>query len=319
MGNIIFKKVLGLIFLLAGNVCFAQDFSKIILKERLSIGSEKSDELFQWAGICTDDEGNIYVTDVMDYMIKKFDRSGIRIKSTGAKGQGPGEFSGPIDIKYFQGRLYVRDIYTQGLSVFDKELKYITKIIYPNTRIMHFKILSLNELLIAPYMMKLPFHLVSLDSLGQERGIINFAGPHDDSYFTRGMEFEVDAKKDIYIMYRAEDVILKINFKGELLWKRSLYKNKKVKIKKFAFGKSQTQMLFKGVQLDTLGNVFILGGHLAKNSSRDIFVLAGQDGHVKTTFTLPEPSHTIFIDADNYLYSRSAMGTCLKQYEMIYQ
>ena len=43
--------------------------------------------------IATDSKGNIYVTDMMDYSVKKFSNKGKLIKKAGRKGQGPGEFS----------------------------------------------------------------------------------------------------------------------------------------------------------------------------------------------------------------------------------
>ena len=68
---------------------------KIILEEVLTIGSFDDDSLFQWVGVVADSEGNIYVTDMMDYSLKKFDAAGSFLAKTGGRGQGPGEFTAP--------------------------------------------------------------------------------------------------------------------------------------------------------------------------------------------------------------------------------
>ncbi|HDZ25596.1 MAG TPA: 6-bladed beta-propeller, partial [Candidatus Aminicenantes bacterium] len=69
-----------------------KDIKKILLEEVLSIGSLEDDALFQWVGVISDSDSYIYVTDNMDYSLKKFDDQGNLIKKTGQKGKGPGEF-----------------------------------------------------------------------------------------------------------------------------------------------------------------------------------------------------------------------------------
>ena len=316
--NKIYQIVIFILIVLIGNDCSAQYFKKIILKETLSIGSEESDILYQWSGVCTDDEGNIYVTDFMDYSIKKFDPKGNFIKKTGSRGHGPGEFTGPTNIQYCRNKLYISDLYKLGISVYDKDLNY-QRDIYTGNLIMHFRILDLNRLLIAPRLLKLPLYLTFVDTNGCEESVIELDSPGRGDYITRGLEFEIDDERNIYIMYRSEDLILKMKNNGSVLWKTKIFGNIKAEVKEFRGVKTQTEILFKSIQLDSLGNVFVLGGHESKNKSRDIYVLSNKDGHHVFTLTLPEPTHIIYISSNNYLYSRAAMGTCLKQYKIIYK
>ena len=44
---------------------------QVELEEVLSIGSIDDDAIFMWSGVAADDDGNIYVTDMMDYSLKK--------------------------------------------------------------------------------------------------------------------------------------------------------------------------------------------------------------------------------------------------------
>lgn len=82
------------------------------LEENLSLGAEKDDNyLFHRVrGLAVDDENNIYVVDMGNYRIQKFDQKGKYLRTIGRKGQGPGEFNLPttmfIDSKH---NLYIRD------------------------------------------------------------------------------------------------------------------------------------------------------------------------------------------------------------------
>jgi len=70
--------------------------------------------------------------------------------------------------------------------------------------------------------------------------------------------------------------------------------------------------------LDSSDNIYILGGHLSKNISRDVYVL-NPEGELLTTLTLPDTSHCIYIDKNDYLYSRANEGVTLKKYKIKYK
>lgn len=61
------------------------------------------------AGIVFDPKGDIYVLDLSDNNIKKFDASGRFLKVIGSKGQGPGEFNVPTDLAFAKNTLVVLD------------------------------------------------------------------------------------------------------------------------------------------------------------------------------------------------------------------
>ena len=113
------------IYLLAISSCLTgQEKIDISLEEVMSIGGADSDEIFQWAGLCVDDKGAIYITDMVDYSIKKFNKNGKLLKKSGRKGQGPGEFLKPINIYNYKNNIYVLDLYVRGVQVFDTSLVY---------------------------------------------------------------------------------------------------------------------------------------------------------------------------------------------------
>ena len=75
----------------------------IEIKKDLSIKEEPGDEgyIFELlAGLCVDDDGNIYALDNQAGHIKVFDNQGRHKFDIGEKGEGPGEFNRPLRIQY---------------------------------------------------------------------------------------------------------------------------------------------------------------------------------------------------------------------------
>lgn len=87
-----------------GKVRFVQE---LMLDEK----TMPKDVLFAGPGaLDCDPAGNVYVMDFSDNNIKKFDATGKFLKLIGRKGQGPGEFSMPIDVVVAKDRLIVWDM-----------------------------------------------------------------------------------------------------------------------------------------------------------------------------------------------------------------
>ncbi len=101
------------------------------LQEDLSIGNEddKNFMFYRVRGIAVDNQGNIYVADMSNFRVQKFDRNGQYLLTIGRQGQGPGEFQQPTKILLddAKGNIYVQD--RMKIKVFDKEGKYATDII----------------------------------------------------------------------------------------------------------------------------------------------------------------------------------------------
>jgi len=70
---------------------------KFELEEDLSIGNEKDDNYMFYKGVSIDVDsyGNIFVLDIGNYRIQKYDGRGNYLRTIGRKGQGPGEFQRP--------------------------------------------------------------------------------------------------------------------------------------------------------------------------------------------------------------------------------
>lgn len=308
--------LLSLALLVASSLFLSgKELRKISLEEVLSIGSLDDDILFQWAGVFADSIGNIYVTDAMDYSLKKFDSQGNFIKKAGRKGQGPGEFMAPRLLDSSDRFLYATDQYRLGVQVFDRELNFKRHIPIKKP-IADLKILSDSQIAVATMLMDKMASILIYNTEGEITGEFRYSEKKSPLMMDM-VSFDFDKDRNLYLAYTFQDRIEKFDRKENRLWSKKLLKIKKIKKKKISFYEVPTQVVYKDVALDSLGHLFVLGGHFSKNRSRDVYVISHGGEHL-TTFTLPETSHCIFIDGKNFLYSRANEGITLKKYRMSY-
>jgi hypothetical protein len=128
---------------------------------------------------------------------------------------------------------------------------------------------------------------------------------------------EFDSKLNLYLAYNFQDRIEKFSADGKKLWTCRLLEGKKVKKEKHRNDFLPVEILYKDLALDSEGRIFVLGGSLSINRSRDVYVLS-PEGIILTTFTLPDASHCIHLDPNNFLYSRANDGVTLKKYSLKY-
>jgi hypothetical protein len=308
------KKKLNIFFLLffisltASN---AQDI-KIKIKEVLTIGNDSKGIIFQWVGLTTDEENNIYITDLKDHSVKKYNPEGKFIKKTGRKGQGPGEFLTPGPLQFYGGFLYIGQIQHPGIQVLDTELNYIKNIPLKQPLI-SFQVTG-NEQIAGSMFMGSKIHWYNLK--GEEIDSIQYI--QNDDFMLNAVEFITD-NKNLYVCFQWKDIISKLSLTGNKIWERNILKVKEVKIKKIKNFTLPQNVCFKTITFDHEKNfIYVLGGHLSKNVSRDIYVLT-PEGNWVDTITLPEQTHTIHIDSKNFLLSRSEYGTLIKKFKLIFQ
>ncbi|MCJ7679738.1 MAG: hypothetical protein MUP70_03340 [Candidatus Aminicenantes bacterium] len=286
------------------------------IKEVLSIGNLEDDTLFQWVGIATDREGFIYVTDSMDYSLKKFDPDGRMIGKQGQKGQGPGEFLAPRLLESHDGRVYVTDQSRPGIQIFDCDLNYRGHIpvMFP---ISSFKVLDTNRIAVVKLEMNTGCEIEILNEQGEELQRIHFQ-TKQSPFLMDLVDLVADGRGGYFLVYIFRDQIVHVDKTGRLLWVQSLLGVKRVKRKKMAELTLPTELVYKDIALDSKGRIFVLGGHFSKNRSRDVYVLDGERGSLLATFTLPDTSHCIHIDEWDYLYVRANDGVTLKKYELVF-
>jgi len=307
----------GILFLDLIGIARVQELEvPVRIKEVLSIGSLEDDTLFQWVGITTDETDFIYLTDALDYSLKKFDVDGRMTVKQGRKGQGPGEFLAPRLLQYHKGLLYVTDQSRPGIQLFDRDLKYRGRIpvLFP---ISSFDVLDKKRIAVVRLEMKTGCRITIIDDKGEEQRSFGFQ-TKESPFLLDLVDLVSDGKGGFFLVYIFRDRILHVDKDGTALWERSLLGVKKVKQKKMSEITLPTEVVFKDIAIDSRGRIYILGGHFSINQSRDVYVLDGEKGHLLTTFVLPDTSHCIHLDDKDYLYSRANDGVTLKKYELVF-
>lgn len=342
MKSIKFILIVTLVFSISTILIAQNQLIGIDIEEVLTIEGLGESLIYQRGSMTTDYEGNIYVTDLEDYSIKKFNKIGELIAVTGKRGDGPGEFQGPNIIRYYRGKIYVSEVYSPGIQVFDDDLNFKFKIPIPFTMI-DFNVLYENRIAISTLIKDRSetgfiFCIYFYDSKGnrkkkEEKGEEGEEKKEEvddkiiystDKNFTmmNTVSFQDYRKNYFMIAYDWKDKIDRYYKSGRLVWTRSLLDKKDAQTKKEgyskrSFGVYPLEAVYKAIALDKQGNLFILGGDLSENINRDVYVLS-KDNELITTFTLAEASRTIHIDRNNFLYSRSEDGKKLRKYAIEY-
>lgn len=283
------------------------------LEEILSIGSLEEDILFQWVGVAVDREQNIYVTDTLDYSLKKFDSKGKLVKKTGRNGQGPGEFLAPRFIDNTDTSVYVSDQYNPKIQVFDKNLNYTHSIPIPMP-VSDFSVLPEEQIAVATLSTIKSGQIYIFNSKGKIQREIQYSNEKLPLMMDM-VNFEIDSQGSLFLVYNYQDKIEKFSPEGKKLWSKKLLGVKKVHKEKIASLVVPSKLIYKDIALDNSGNIFILGGSFSKKPSRDVYIL-NPEGDLLNTITLPDTSHCIYIDSQDYLYSRANEGVTLKKYKM---
>ena len=315
-GNFLIFAVMMLVvpFLSAGGARHSKQTLKISLEEVLSIGSLEDGALFQWVGVVRDSQKFIYVTDAMDYALKKFDSEGKLVKRAGGKGQGPGEFSAPRLLDCSEKYLFVTEQYMPVIKVFDKDLRHRFDIPL-RAPVGDMKVLADDLVAVVVLTARRTSAVLFCNQKGEVVRKLEFSGDVE-SVLMDMVSLDLDAQGNLYLAYNFADRIEKYSRSGKRMWSRNLLGIKKVERKKVSSFVVPTEIVYKDIAMDGSGNVYVLGGELSKKRSRDVYVLS-PDGKHLATFTLPESSHCIYIDADKFLYTRANEGITLKKYRMV--
>ncbi len=299
----------------SGQALAADDYSlDIELEEILSIGSLDDDTLFMWTGVAADENGNIYVLDAMDYSLKKFDPSGLLVKRVGRKGQGPGEFIAPRLLAASQNYLFTTDQSLPGIQMFDQSLEFVTRI-QLRLPVVDLAAMSDEKLAVIPLSVLGAGKVMILNTRGEVLQEIEYAEPLKKLSLLNITDLDIEAEGYIYLAYSFKDRIEKWSPSGQRQWSRNLLSAEDIPEKKIGQFTVPANVLFKTITRDSSGRIYVLSGNLTEHPSQDVFVMSSS-GDLLTIFTLPHPSHCIYIDSHDFLYCRANQGVTLKKYRM---
>jgi len=108
---------------------------KLDLDDDLNIGKEEDDNFlfYRIRDVNVDAQGNVYVVDMGNFRIQKFDSSGRYLQTIGRQGQGPGEFELPLNLWFDDatGSMLVRSHVT-SIDILDPRGNFIKRITLKN-------------------------------------------------------------------------------------------------------------------------------------------------------------------------------------------
>jgi hypothetical protein len=291
----------------------------------LEINSNSDTLIFQLQGITTDNSGNIYISDKLDYKVKKFNEFGKLVFSNGRRGKGPGEFLfGPANISYsnYKKELAVIDHTTASVLFFDNNLQFVKKLAvdkpvfdvdyYPNG----------NLIVATP---PVDFVKNSIQIFDNKLKELKHFDPHNLIGNTLYDMFRIKINKVtsmIVAMYKYRNLIQLYTTNGKLVKEISIpglpelsetvEKGKETIVTKTSI---PAKDLFWDFAIDKSGNIFVIGGEYSKHNKRDIYIL-DQNGSYLEQVSIKDETPFIHINDKSELFFSKNRKTSLIKYKM---
>lgn len=84
-------------------------------------GAQPTDVMSSPVGIVEGSNGNYYVSDLANGVLRKFDADGNLLQVIASEGNAEGQLNGPMDISFANGKIYVPELGAKRVSVFDED------------------------------------------------------------------------------------------------------------------------------------------------------------------------------------------------------
>lgn len=290
---------------------FAQTQPPSTLSLIRTIGTRS--ELYSIAGISTDLRGNIFVTDVLDYAVKKFDGKGRLLERVGHRGYGPGEFRSPAYSVFCHDTLAVLQVQDPRIQIFDRDLSYLGEFSVADAMPIDIACTPCGWLGVA----------IIVDSA--HGGVLLY--PNMCGRFPRRILFQRTGKK--HPLYGATRIGLCHDgtvVAAYLFMNRvELYTRTGRLLRQFTVpamsefigdgeGTSVPEKTYiRRVLTRANGEIILVGGTEAPNPGRDLFVF-NREGTYLGTRTLPEKSRVICVGEQGSLYAAEEFGTSIRKF-----
>ena len=175
-----------------------------------------------------DEAGKLYISDYGNNRIVVLDSSGRFVKLFGGKGEGPGEFKSPYDVKVTKDRIYVSEFANARIQIFDKQYRYISTFPVHPTFFFNIAVDPDDRFIYVPNYYKAPDPgCVSIfDGKKPFRFRKSILQLPTHSYHKNAppgalYEFAMDCDPDghLYVIDLPFPFLYKLNAEGELLWR----------------------------------------------------------------------------------------------------
>lgn len=284
--------------------------------------NEKGDTLFYSIGgfaITSADE--LFISDRLGFKIRKFDRNGIHLLSTGAKGEGPSEFRmGPGKLAYdsYRKKLAVIDGQLPIIKVFDEKLNYERSFFAP-APIVDLVYDDLGRLIVAVVPSKGSIRSITI--LDEQGNPVKSFDPKDVVGESWLDAFTIDFHRyhrKIVVVFFHRNIIQILDLDGRWEHQFSIQDlPEKVRTTKRTIGNQPVEFpenfLFWDVASDGLGNIYLLGAHYSKYENKTIYVTNAK-GKLLTVLKLPIATGSFSMNENGMLITKENYGTAVGVY-----
>jgi len=289
------------------------------LEEDLTIGNKEDENymFYRVRDIEVDKQGNIFVADMSNQRIQKFDKYGKYVRTIGRKGQGPGEFERPWKVRVRNnGDLYVADA-SFNIEVFDSDGNP-RKTVKSEKSIRDFRLSEEGSFIGIFHKLSDLEMITSICKANAQGEIVETYAEFPSNYYikrdsgdtisghTSGYEKELMISKindQSFVFGYSEDYELwVVNDKGKLLYKikkEAFPKKLPSRLKEFNLGKYQPYFFL--ILSDSKGRIYVqinkTWNEDVKEKEIDVFC---KDGFYIYKTSLPKNTYVI---RDGYLYA----------------
>jgi len=283
------------------------------LRSTRTFGIGRAAPLYSVSGISVDRRGNVYVTDLLDYSLKKFDSRGTYVGKVGRRGTGPGEFRSPALSLAIGERLVVLQMEERRIQVFDTSLAYRGGFVVEGGMPVD----------IAPARPR--GMAIALFGDSSRAIVLRYERPDGND----PVRVALEPTGKMHPLYAASRIAVCRDgglVVAYLFMNRVEFYTPEGRLqRRFSVGGMArpaedrgSRMVpedtyFRKVIVDEAGNILLLGGNQAPHPGRDIFVFR-RDGSFIRTFLLPVRTRVIASGENNTLYATDESGTRVERY-----
>jgi hypothetical protein len=278
-------------------------------------GAGSDGVLYSVSGIAVDRRNNMYVTDLLDYSVKKFDGRGAYLGKVGRRGRGPAEFRTPALSLVTGNRLVVLQMEDPRVQVFDEGLGFRGE----------FNVKGGLPVDIAPDRPRgMAIALYSDTSYGI---VLRYDRPEGGEPSRVQME-PTGRAHPLYAAARIAVCPDGLLVAGYLFMNRvELYTRNGRLLRRFSVLQMPATISAKDdrrvpedtyirkVLVDGAGRILLLGGNQAPHPGQDIFIYR-EDGSFIRTYELPFKCRVLASGGNGSIYASDAAGTRIEKFTL---
>lgn len=279
-------------------------------------GNEKDAELVQAYDAKEDNQNYLYITDKLEFCVKKYSPKGELIKIFGKYGKNKKEFLSPGALSIYDNSIAIVDEIKSEIMILDKNLNFIRS----------FKTLGPALDICFDNLGNLYTHCLGADGqstflkydiLGNLVKRINSTdfNKKENGVLWNTAFIAINSNNYLIIAYRYINKIEVYNQSSQYLSSFTINNLPKKSIKKFIDKKISipSDLLIIDVAIDSNDNILLLGGDLSENPNRDLFIYSPKGKFITRTL-LPEKTGILTCTPQNKIYTREKKRTTVSKY-----